>query len=139
MSPFISTFVYRPSMMGSMVHVHSLVMGSLPGPIHIVDLPVHSPASFVRSSCIFPGVAAAMQAFMSSMVQPGGSFISVELDLASSFDASAFASDATRAAAERVATSATIVLGRAMMSPFLDVRCSMLEVRRKMSELDNLL
>ena len=45
--------------------------------MHMVDLPVHSPASLASSSCILPGVPAAMQAFMSSMVQPGGSFISL--------------------------------------------------------------
>src|SRR3954470_11642043 len=110
-------------MMGSMGHVHSLVIGSLPGPIHMVDLPAHSPASFVRSSCILPGVAAAMQAFMSSMVQPGGSFISGGFDLAASLDASAFASEAMRIAAERVANAARIVLGRVMMAPYVDVRC----------------
>ena len=56
------------------VEVHSLVIGGPSGPIHIVDLPVHSPASLASSSCILPGVPASMQAFMSSMVQPGGSF-----------------------------------------------------------------
>src|SRR6478672_8484167 len=101
-------------MMGSIVDVHSLDMGSLPGPIHIWHLPVHSPASLVRNSCILPGVPAAMQAFMSSIVQPGGSLNSGWPDLASSLAASACASVAITIAAERVAKAATIDLGRVM-------------------------
>src|SRR3954469_16051931 len=117
-------------MMGWIDDVHSLVIGSLPGPIHIVVLPVHSPASLVRISCIFPGVPAAMQAFMSSMVQPGGSFISGELDLAASFEASALASDAMQMAANRVATAARIDWGRVMLGPWVsDVRCGTFDRR----------
>src|SRR4051794_22446656 len=104
-------------MIGSIVHVHSLEIGSLPGPIHIVVLPAHSPASLVRISCILPSVPAAMQAFMSSIVQPGGNFISGWLELAVSLDAFAFASEATRAAAASVANTASIVLGRFMEAP----------------------
>src|SRR4051812_26572254 len=107
-------------MIGSIVHVQSLEIGSLPGPIHMVVLPAHSPASLVRASCISPGVAAAMQAFMSSIVQPGGNFISGWLDLEVSLDAFAFASEAMRAAAESVANTASIVLGRFMEAPWWD-------------------
>ena len=73
-SPFISHFVNRPSIIGVMV-VGALAscIGSAPGAIHIVFLPFQTPTSFARRSCILPGVAAAIKAFMSSAVQPGGS------------------------------------------------------------------
>src|SRR5262245_58386356 len=86
-------------MIGVTVDVHSLVMGSPSGPIHIVDLPVHSPASLARSSCILPGVPARMQACMSSAVQPAGSFRSFNLSASDSFSlATATVSEPTIAA-----------------------------------------
>src|SRR3954463_466711 len=120
-------------MMDVTVDVQSLVIGGPSGPIHMVDLPVHSPASFASSSCILPGVPAAMQAFMSSMVQPGGSFISGWPDLAessrASFDASALASEAMRMAAESVAKAAKIAFGRDMRGLLgSSVRCWVLSV-----------
>ena len=58
------------------VAVHSLFIGSAPGAIHMVFLPVHTPTCLARFLCCSPGVAAAMHACMSSAVQPAGSFIS---------------------------------------------------------------
>jgi hypothetical protein len=63
-------------MSDEIVIVHSLFVGSGTPGIHIVLVPCHVPTSFARRSCILPGVPATMQAFMSSSVQPGGSFIS---------------------------------------------------------------
>src|SRR5258706_6120908 len=63
-------------MMEVIVQVHSLLIGSESGPIHMVFLPRQVPAPLARYSCILPGVPARMQACMSAWVQPGGSFIS---------------------------------------------------------------
>src|ERR1044072_6177472 len=98
-------------MIGVTVEVHSLVVGSPSGPIHMVDFPVHSPASLASSSCILPGVPAAMQALMSSMVQPGGSFISGWPAGAVSLAASAMANEPASAAMPAAATNTgTIIL-----------------------------
>src|SRR5690242_10609036 len=93
-------------MIGVTVEVHSLVIGSPSEPIHMVDLPVHSPASLARSSCILPGVPAAIQAFMSSMVQPAGSLISGWPAGVPTLAASAAINEPTSAAIPAVATSA---------------------------------
>src|SRR6478736_3767692 len=86
------------------VDVHSLVIGSPSGPIHIVVLPVHSPASLASSSCILPGVPASMQACMSSMVQPLGSLKSAGRPVG----LSSFACATVRAASAAMPAAATI-------------------------------
>src|SRR4051812_31250296 len=93
-------------MIGVTVDVHSLVIGWPSGPIHIVVLPLHSPASLASSCCILPGVPASMQAFLSSMVQPGGNLISACPAGAVSFLASAIEMETTIAAIATAATNA---------------------------------
>src|SRR5687768_3705645 len=101
-------------MIGVMVEVTGLVIGgtSGAGDIHIVCFPCHAPASFASSSCILHGVPAAMHAFMSSSVQPGGSFISGIFNCAPvSFAASApIAMDTTNARPQRVSGPTTNIL-----------------------------
>src|SRR3954451_7706250 len=75
-SPFISILIYRPSMIGVIVVLLFDFVASAPGAIHIVFSPSQTPASLARTSCILPGVPAIMQACISSIVQPSGSFIS---------------------------------------------------------------
>src|SRR5262245_18399827 len=84
-------------MIGVMVAVHSLFIGSTLGPIHIVVLPSHAPAPCRRNSCILPGAPAAMHACMSAAVQPGGSFSSRAAGLASLGGSAKAIAPATRA------------------------------------------
>src|SRR5690606_18622016 len=76
MSPSISIFTNRPSIKGVTVVVHSDVIGAWSGSIHMLLLPVHVPTPLRISACSLPGMPATMQACMSSIVQPGGNFIS---------------------------------------------------------------
>src|SRR5262249_6087326 len=105
-SPLISTFTYRPPISGVTVETHSLVCGSEPG-INIVVFPFHTPAPSARNLCSLPGVAARMQACISSIVQPGGNLISAgnPAGACDSFEASAIANEPT--AANPTATTTT--------------------------------
>src|SRR5687767_10047392 len=88
-------------MSDEIVIVHSLFVGSVTPGIHIVLVPCHVPTSLASRSCILPGVPATMQAFMSSSVQPGGSFISGALE-----PAAVCADDCASFAGSAIATTA---------------------------------
>src|SRR6185369_14832528 len=121
-SPVMSAWKYRPSMMLVTTLVESNFISGAPGNMVMVFLHCHVPTLLARNSCILPGVAEATQACMSAAVQPGGSCIMGWLaapDMASFKGSAASASDATTAASARADRAVTVErLKRMVILPY---------------------